>query len=420
MTYPHLQQQDWRREEISDAIRAAWKDFSKEIYKTRDDNDPESLTPRAQKEWLKVLSENEWDPGAWTMTEKDIAQVFALLGWNPDQLARAAHEDPAFSVNLPANDVRRSGDFFARQSRPIAQPQPEYAQPPHFQYMPFPPGDAQRSFERTTNVDNEEEEYEKSYTDMDGDEEEEGDAIKEEEEEESDVEDEVDKPIVRIISGPNVFPTILIEPFFEKRDFDFLESISPKLAKIARKSADRRLWDCHREAAQVLHKLTKHWLRGHKNKRRDKKLILSLEGYCEKRRDEWREEVGEKLEKLRQEHQHKLLRRGDTTPTPETARQHRSGVKRDGEGPGDSQQQQWERTNTLHFGGGGTETPSPPETKKGRNGRIPGNIYERLEPVVRERIEHEKRLTENLHRPLQTLRGTNTSTPSISQPMRVS
>jgi hypothetical protein len=347
--------------------------------------------------------------------------------------------------NLPANDVRRSGDFFARQSRPIAQPQPEYAQPPHFQYMPFPPGDAQRSFERTTNVDNEEEEYEKSYTDMDGDEEEEGDAIKEEEEEESDVEDEVDKPIVRIISGPNVFPTILIEPFFEKRDFDFLESISPKLAKIARKSADRRLWDCHREAAQVLHKLTKHWLRGHKNKRRDKKLILSLEGYCEKRRDEWREEVGEKLEKLRQEHQHKLLRRGDTTPTPETARQHRSGVKRDGEGPGDSQQQQWERTNTLHFGGGGTETPiADLRRRRERNGRIPGNIYERLEPVVRERIEHEKRLshgdglptpkisplvpkdinqahatrTENLHRPLQTLRGTNTSTPSISQPMQ--
>jgi hypothetical protein len=351
--------------------------------------------------------------------------------------------------NLPANDVRRSGDFFARQSRPIAQPQPEYGQPPHFQYMPFPPGDAQRSFERTTNVDDEEEEYEKSYTDMDGDEEEEGDAIEEEEgeeEEESDVEDEVDKPIVRVISGPNVFPIILIEPFFGKRDFDFLESISPKLAKLARKSADRRLWDCHREAAQVLHKLTKHWLRGHKNKRRDKKLILSLEGYCEKSRDEWREEVGEKLEKLRQEHQHKLLRRGDTIPTPETARQHRSGVKRDGEGPGDSQRQRWERTTTLHFGGRETETPTPTGTKRGRNGRIPGNIYERLELVVRERIENEKRLshgdglptpkisplvpkdinqahatrTENLHRPLQTLRGTNTSTPSISQPMRVS
>jgi len=98
MTYPYLQQQDWQIEEMSDTIRAAWKVFSKEIYKTRDDNDPESLTPRAQKEWLKVLSENEWNPGAWMMTEKDKTQVFALLGWNSDELARAAHENPAFSV----------------------------------------------------------------------------------------------------------------------------------------------------------------------------------------------------------------------------------------------------------------------------------------------------------------------------------
>ena len=83
---------------MSDTIRAAWKVFSKEIYKTQDDNDPESLTPRVQKEWLKVLSENEWDPGALIMTEKDKAQVFALLGWNPNELARAAHENSAFSV----------------------------------------------------------------------------------------------------------------------------------------------------------------------------------------------------------------------------------------------------------------------------------------------------------------------------------
>lgn len=308
--------------------------------------------------------------------------------------------------NLRANNVRRSGEF----SRPIAQPQPKYAQPPHFQYMLFPPADAQRSFERTTNVDNEEEEYEESYTDMDGDEEEEGDANGDEEEgeegEESDVEDEVsgdaneekgdnnDKPIVRIISGPDVFPIILIKPFFEKRNFEFLESISPKIAKFAKKSADRRLSDCHREAAHVMHELTKHWLGGLKNKRRDKELILSVEGYCEKSRDEWREEVGEKLEKLRQERQHKLLRRGDTAPTPETVtRQHRSGVERVGEGPGDSQRQQWERTNTLHFGGRETETPSPPGTKKERKGRIPRNIYERLQPVVRERIEHDKCLS---------------------------
>jgi hypothetical protein len=98
MSYSYPQQQDWRGEEMSDTIRSAWKVFSKEIYKTRDDNDPESLIPRAQKGWLKVLSENEWDPGAWIMTEKDIAQVFALLGWNPDELARAAREIPAFSV----------------------------------------------------------------------------------------------------------------------------------------------------------------------------------------------------------------------------------------------------------------------------------------------------------------------------------
>jgi len=297
--------------------------------------------------------------------------------------------------------------------------------------MLFPRADAQRSFERTTNVDNEEEEHKKSYTDMEGDEEDKGDANEEEEKEESDVEDEVsgdadeqkgdknDKPIVRIISGPNVFPIILIEPFFEKRDFDFLESISPKIAKFARKSADRRLSDCHREAADVKHKLTKHWLRDLNNKRRDRELILSVEGYCKKSRDEWKEEVGKKLEKLQQKHQH------NTTPTPETARQHRSRVKRDRAVPGDSQRQQWERTSTLHFGG---------ETKKKRNGRIPGNIYERLEPVVRERIEHDKRLShgdglptprisplvpkdinrahatraENLHRPLQTLNGTNT------------
>ena len=358
--------------------------------------------------------------------------------------------------NLRTNDVRRSGEFFVRQARPIAQPQPKYAQPPHFQYMLFPPADAQRSFERTTNVDDEEEEYEQSYTDMEGDGEDKGDADEEEEEEgeESDVEDEVsggadeekgdkdDKPIVRIISGPDVFPIILIEPFFEKRDFDYLESISPKIAKFARKSADRRLSDCHREAAYAMHKLTKHWLRGLKYKRRDRELILSVEGYCEKSRDEWREEVRQKLEKLRREHQHKLLRRGDTTPTQETMKQHRSGVKRDREGPGDSQRQQWERTNALHFGGRETETPPPPETKKKRNGLIPGNIYERLAPVVRERIEHDKRLlhgdglptpkisplvpkdinqthatrTGNLHWPLQTLRGTNTATPSISQP----
>ena len=347
------------------------------------------------------------------------------------------------------NDVRRSGEFIVRQARPIAQPQPKYAQPPHFQHMLFSPADAQRSFERTTNVDNEEEEYETSYPDMDGDE---GD-------EESDVDDEVssddvdeekgdksETPIVRIISGPDVFPIILIQPFLEKRDFDFLESISPKIAKFARKSADRRLWDCHREAAHVMQKLTKRWLSELQNKRRDRELTLSLEAYCQNSHDEWREEVGEKLEKLRQKHQHKSQRRGDTTPTPEMARQHRSGVKQDGERPGDSQRQQWERMNTSHFGGRETETPSPSGTKNERKGRIPGNIYERLEPVVRERIEHDKRLShgdglptpkisplvpkdinlahttraENLHRPLQlTPRGTNTSTPSISQPMRV-
>ena len=100
MTYPYLQQQDWRREEMSDTIRAAWKVFSKEIYKTRDDNDPESLTPRAQKEWLTVLSESEWDPGAWIMTEKDKAQVFALLGWNPDELAGAALENSVVGVYI--------------------------------------------------------------------------------------------------------------------------------------------------------------------------------------------------------------------------------------------------------------------------------------------------------------------------------
>ena len=148
---------------------------------------------------------------------------------------------------------------------------------------------------------------------MDGDE---GDASKEEEE--SDVDDEAsseeadeekgdksDKPIVRIISGPDVFPIILIEPFLEKREFDFLESISPKIAKFARKSADRRLWDCHREAAHVMHKLTKRWLRELRSNRRDIGLILFLEGYCQNSRDEWREEVGEKLEKLRQKNQHK-------------------------------------------------------------------------------------------------------------------
>ena len=299
--------------------------------------------------------------------------------------------------NLRDNNVRRSGEFFVRQARPIAQPQPKYAQPPHFQHMLFSPADAQRSFERTTNVDNEEEEYETSYPDMDADE---GD------EEESDVDDEVssddvdeekgdksETPIVRIISGPDVFPIILIEPFLEKRDFDFLESISPKMAKFARKSADRRLWDCHREAAPVMQKLTKRWLRELQNNRRDRELILSLEGYCQNSRDEWREEVGEKLEKLRQKIQHKSQRRGDTTPTTEMARQHRFGVKRDGNGPEDSQQQQWESTNTLHFGGRETETPSPSGKKRERKGRIPGNIYERLEPVVRERIEDDKRLS---------------------------
>ena len=122
--------------------------------------------------------------------------------------------------NLRDNDVRRSGEFFVRQAQPIAQPQPKYAQPPHFQHMLFSPADAQCSFKRTSNVDSEEEEYETSYTDMDGDE---GD------EEESDVDDEVssnnvdeekgDKtktPIVRIISGPDVFPIILIEPFWRR------------------------------------------------------------------------------------------------------------------------------------------------------------------------------------------------------------
>ena len=284
---------------------------AKNFTRPRDDNDPERLTPGAQKEWLKILSENEWDPGAWMMTEKDNAQVFALLSWNPDKLGRAAHENSAFSVvcvfvfrcmslnetnasqNLRANDDKRSGDVFVKQARPIAQPQPKYAQPPHFQYMLFPPADAQRCFERTTNVDNEEEKFETIYTDTDGDE---GDAN---EEEESDVDDEIssddvdeekgdknDKPIVRIISGPDVFPIILIEPFFEKRDFDFLESISPKIAKFARKSANRRLWDCHREAAHVMQKLTKRWLRELQNNRRDRELILCVEGYCEKRGDE--------------------------------------------------------------------------------------------------------------------------------------
>ncbi|EDR05810.1 uncharacterized protein LACBIDRAFT_329416 [Laccaria bicolor S238N-H82] len=429
MAYPYLQQQDWQREGMSDTIRAAWKVFSKEIYKTRDDNDLESLTPQAQKEWLKVLTENEWDPGAWMMTEKDKAQVFALLGWNPDELAHAAHETPAFSVNLRANDVRRSGEFSVRQARPIVQPQPKYAQPPHFQYMLFLPADVQRNFERTANVDNEEEEYETSYTDMDGDKEEEGNANEEEEEEEEDDDEEEsndadevssgdvdeekgdqnDKPIVRILSGPDIFPIILIEPFLEKGAFDFLKSISPKLTKFARKSADRRLTDCHREAAHVMHKLTKRWLTELQNKRRDRELILSIKGYCEKSRDEWREEVGKKLEKLRQKHQHKLQRRGDTTPTP---RWHRSGVKRDGEGPEDSQQQQWESTNTLH-------SPSPSGTKQERKGHIPGNIYERLEMVVREQIEHDKSRAESLRLPLQTLCDTNTSTHSISPPVRV-
>ena len=32
------------------------------------------------------------------MTEKDKTQVLALLGWNPDELACAAHENPAFLV----------------------------------------------------------------------------------------------------------------------------------------------------------------------------------------------------------------------------------------------------------------------------------------------------------------------------------
>ena len=140
---------------------------------------------------------------------------------------------------------------------------------------------------------------------MDGDE---GDAS--EEDKESDVDDEAsseeadekgdksDKPIVRIISGPDVFPIILIKPFLEKRDFNFLESISPKIAKFARKSVDQRVWDCHREAAHVMQKLTKCWLRELQNNIHDRELILSLEGYCQNSHDEWREEVGEKLEKL--------------------------------------------------------------------------------------------------------------------------
>lgn len=102
------------------------------------------------------------------------------------------------------------------------------------------------------------------------------------------------------------------------------------------------------------------------------------------------------------------------------------------------QQQQWESTSALH-------SPSPSGREKERKGRIPGNIYERLELVVRERIEHDKCLShgdglptpkmsplvpkghhqahatraESVRLPPQSLRDTNTSTPSISPPVRV-